>query len=160
MGKSIKKRGLSYSETEINATETILKQYSEAIFGFEKIDIRQKGRTRETADLVKIFCKHACYNLGFSLTRVGHFLSRDHATVLHACKQYDNLYLKDRSFREKARFFIDRFYTIDGQIDHQPNKKEMTSLINTASEETIGVWLQMIRETEIIKQTKVEYEQI
>ena len=160
MSKNIQKRGLSYSESEINATETILKQYTDTIFDSEKIDIRQKGRRRETADLVKIFCKHACYNLGFSLTRVGYFLSREHATVLHACKQYDNLYLKDRAFREKARFFIDRFYTIDGQIDHEPNKKNLSSLINTASEETRGDWLQMIMETEIIKQTKVEYEQI
>ncbi len=160
MGKSIEKRGQSYSETEINATETILKQYSEAILSSEKIDIRQKGRRREAADLVKIFCKHACYNLGFSLTRVGHFLSREHATVRHACIQYDNLYLKDRAFRKKARFFIDRFYTIDGKVDHQPNKNNLTSLVNSASEETCGDWLQMIMETEIIKQTKVEYEQI
>jgi hypothetical protein len=160
MSKNIQKRGLSYSETEVNATEAILKQYTDTIFDSEQIDIRQKGRTRETSDLVKIFCKHACYNLGLSLTRVGHFLGRDHATVRHACIQYDNLYLKDDVFSKKARFFIDRFYTIDGQIDHEPNKKNLISLINKASEKTRGDWLQMIMETEIIKQTKVEYEQI
>tara|TARA_B100001093_G_C26745997_1_gene978887 strand:- start:707 stop:1189 length:483 start_codon:yes stop_codon:yes gene_type:complete len=160
MSKNIQKRGLSYSESEVNATENILKQYTDTIFDSEQIDIRQKGRTRETADLVKIFCKHACYNLGLSLTRVGHFLGRDHATVRHACIQYDNLYLKDDVFSKKARFFIDRFYTIDGQIDHEPNKKNLISLINKASEKTRGDWLQMIMETEIIKQTKVEYEQI
>ncbi len=160
MSKNIQKRGLSYSESEVNATENILRQYTDTIFELEKIDIRQKGRTRKASDLVKIFCKHVCYNLGFSLTRVGFFLNRDHATVLHACKQYDNLYFKDRFFGKKARFFIDRFYTIDGEIDHESNKKNLISLINKASEKTRGDWLKIIMETEIVKQTKVEYEQL
>ena len=160
MSKNIQKRGLSYSESEVNATKNILKPYTDTIFELEEIDIRQKGRTREASDLLKIFCKHVCYNLKYSKTRVGFFLNRDHATVLHACKQYDNLYLKDQLFSKKARFFIDRFYTIDGKPDREPNLKNLTSLANKASEKTRGDWLKMIMETEIVKQTKVEYEQL
>ena len=78
----------------------ILDQYTHVIIEEKDIDVRVKGRIREKADLVKIFCKHAKYNLDLSLTRIGDYLGRDHATVLHACKTVDNLSFTDKQFRK------------------------------------------------------------
>ena len=37
-----------------------------------------------------------------SSTMIANYLSRDHATVLHACKKYDDLYKTDDDFKKLA----------------------------------------------------------
>ena len=128
----------------------ILDQYTHVIIEEKDIDVRVKGRIREKADLVKIFCKHAKYNLNLSLTRIGDYLGRDHATVLHACRKYDELYFSDEEFRDKAIFFIERFSSIDGVDRLEPNKDDLITLVNSASEATRGKWLDVIRQTELL----------
>tara|TARA_R110000851_G_scaffold75121_2_gene165655 strand:+ start:516 stop:1016 length:501 start_codon:yes stop_codon:yes gene_type:complete len=136
----------------------ILDQYTQTIIEEKDIDVRIKGRTREKVDLVKIFCKHAKYNLDLSLTRIGDYLGRDHATVLHACQKYDELFFSDIEFREKAIFFIDRFSSIDGIDRLEPNKEDLMKLVNSASEETRGKWLRLVRKTELLMKYPSEIE--
>tara|TARA_R100001369_G_C3228686_1_gene151688 strand:- start:5 stop:505 length:501 start_codon:yes stop_codon:yes gene_type:complete len=128
----------------------ILDQYTHVIIEEKDIDVRVKGRIREKSDLVKIFCKHAKYNLDLSLTRIGDYLGRDHATVLHACRKYDELYFTDDEFRDKAVFFIERFSAIDGVDRIEPNKEELNKLNNSASEATRGKWLSLLRRSELL----------
>ena len=136
----------------------ILDQYTHVIIEEKDIDVRVKGRIREKADLVKIFCKHAKYNLNLSLTRIGDYLGKGHATVLHACRKYDELYFSDEEFRNKAIFFIERFSCIDGIDRLEPNKEDLMKLVNSASEETRGKWLRLVRKTELLMKYPSEIE--
>ena len=143
---------------EKSATYQILDQYRKTILEVTHIDIQTKGRRRDQADLIKIFCKHSRDNLKLSSGRIGKFLNRDHATVLHACRTYNNLYLGDKKFREKAEFFITRFENIDGKSRQKPNMDQLIELAKCASESTIADWLKLIRSTELIKESFVDYE--
>ncbi len=141
-----------------SATYQILDEYRKTILDESGIDIQTKGRTREQTDLIKVFCKHTRDNLKLGSGRIGRFLNRDHATILHACKTYDNLYLRDKDFQEKAEFYLTRFQNIDGKSREKPNMEELIKLANSASENTIGEWLKLIRSTELIRQSFVDYE--
>ena len=98
-----------------SATYQILNEYRQTILDKTGIDIQSKRRTRDHADLIKIFCKHTRYNLQLGSNRIARFINREHATVLHACKAYDNLYTTNKDFQKKAEFFITRFDNIDGK---------------------------------------------
>ena len=141
-------------------THQILDAYRKTIKDQTGIDVALKGRKRDKTDLLKIFCKHARYNLKLGSGRIGNYLKRDHATILHACKTYDQLYIGDKEFRHKAEFFMDRFDSIDGKSRKKPNMEELMKLASAASENTIGEWLRYIRSTQLIKETSVEYETV
>jgi hypothetical protein len=72
--------------------------------------------------------------LRLSLSFIGKYIDRDHASVLHACRKYDNLYATDKDFREKADFFIGRFLVIDAKEETLVIKKALTDLIDRISE--------------------------
>ena len=128
----------------------VLDQYVQTILEVDGIDVREKGRKRPKVDLVKIFCKHAKHNLKLSLTRIGEYLNRDHATVLHACNKYDELYFSDKDFREKAEFYITRFSSIDGLDRLEPNKDALFEIIPLMSEATRGKILKWVMQTELV----------
>ena len=116
----------------------ILDQYVQTMLKVDGIDVREKGRKRPKVDLVKIFCFHANHNLQLSLTKIGEYLKRDHATVLHACRKYDELYFSDKDFREKADFYIEIFKGIDGLDNLEPNKDALFEIIPLLSEASRG----------------------
>ena len=160
MCKSTEINGLTYSETELVATREILKKYSDAILHYDKCDILLKSRKRPIPDYVKIFCHHLHNNLRYTVSRIGVFINRDHATVCHACKQYYNLYSIDPAFKKKANFFMQVFSNIDGILPKEPNKNYLTSLIQDASEQKRGEWHYMITMSEMAKQSPVDYERV
>ena len=128
----------------------VLDQYVQTILKEGGIDVREKGRKRPKVDLVKIFCFHANHNLQLSFTRIGEYLKRDHATVLHACRKYDELYFSDKDFREKADFYIEIFKGIDGLDNLEPNKDALFEIIPLLSEATRGKVLKWIMQTELV----------
>ena len=128
----------------------ILDQYVQTMLKVDGIDVREKGRKRPKVDLVKIFCFHANHNLDLSLTRIGEYLNRDHATVLHACRKYDELYFSDKDFREKADFYIEIFKGIDGLDNLEPNKDALFEIIPLLSEASRGRVLKWIMQTELV----------
>jgi hypothetical protein len=112
----------------------LLSDYVNTILDETGVDIRIKSRKRHQQDLQKIFCKFAHWHLKLSLSFIGKYINRDHASVLHACKKYDNLYATDKDFREKADFFIGRFHVIDSREETQIIKKALIELIDRISE--------------------------
>jgi hypothetical protein len=112
----------------------ILSDYVNTILDETGVDIRIKSRKRHQQDLQKIFCKFAHWHLRLSLSFIGEYINRDHASVLHACRKYDNLYSTDKDFREKADFFIGRFLVIDAKEETQVIKKALIELIERISE--------------------------
>ena len=128
----------------------ILDQYVQTMLKRDGIDVREKGRKRPKVDLVKIFCFHANHNLQLSFTRIGEYLNRDHATVLHACRKYDELYFSDKDFREKADFYIEIFKGIDGLDNLEPNKDALFEIIPLLSEASRGRVLKWIMQTELV----------
>lgn len=112
----------------------ILSDYVNTILDETGVDIRIKSRKRHQQDLQKIFCKFAHWHLRLSLAFIGEYINRDHASVLHACRKYDNLYSTDKDFREKADFFIGRFLVIDAKEETQVIKKALIELIERISE--------------------------
>jgi len=115
-----------------------LTQYVKDIYTDEKtlgIDITKKGRKRIKTDLLKIFCKHATTNLKFTLTDIGRFLNRTHATILHAVTKYDSLFITDKDFRDLAEYFMDKFNGFEGTVGVTPNRDAAIQLIKTCSED-------------------------
>ena len=104
----------------------LLSDYVNTILDETGVDIRIKSRRRHQQDLQKIFCKFAHWHLRLSLSFIGKYIDRDHASVLHACRKYDNLYATDKDFRQKADFFIGRFLVIDAKEETLVIKKALT----------------------------------
>jgi len=167
-----------FEKEQREITHSILAQYSNIIKDEFRVDIRTRGRTRPKPDLIKIFCYHAHYNLKFSKTSIGVFLKRHHATVIVACKSYhflrtsnpklkveineDNEELTTKESRgadfvKLSNFLLDRFFTIDGYERPEPNRDDLTLLVNCASEHTRGLWLKLIQDSEL-KKVKVNAE--
>ena len=65
---------------------------------------------------------------------IANYLNRDHATVLHACKKYDDLYKTDDDFKKLADHLIGRFNTIDAREETMFVKKALTDLIDNITE--------------------------
>ena len=72
-----------------------------------------------------------------SLDSIGEFFDKDHATVLHACKTYNNLKETERKYREFGnmveKWFIEKFSDINGsiflpEIFEDPIPKDKTTL--------------------------------
>ena len=146
---------LEYAKTcdKINASIKMYKHYSDVILEETKIDIIQRGRQRNKVELFKIFCNYSREKLKQTYQNIGFYLGRNHATIVHACKTYSDIYQTDKDFREKADFFYDRFETIRGiQIEH-PYKKKLNRLVKEASETTRASWFNMIQQTLIIQES-------
>lgn len=128
----------------------VLEQYVQTMLEREGVDIRERNRKRLNVDLLKIFCFHANYNLQLSFTRIGEYLNRQHATVLHACKTYNELYFSDKDFREKADLYIEIFKGIDGLDNLEPNKDALFEIIPLLSEPFRGRVLKFIMQNELV----------
>lgn len=116
------------------ARDYLLSGYTNTILDETGIDIRVYSRKKDQQDLQKIFCKYARWYLGYSLTFIADYLDRNHATVLHACKKYDDLYKTDDDFKKLADHLIGRFNTIDAREETMFVKKALSDLIDNITE--------------------------
>ena len=118
-----KRSGVKYSLDTETAPNTILngymlqlKQYDDIIFDEFGIKIGVTGRQSISVDLRRIFFKFIRNKFPqLSLAFIGSYLKKDHATVLHALKSYDDLYLSNPDFRKLADHLRLRFRTIDSE---------------------------------------------
>ena len=116
------------------ARDYLLSGYADTILDETGIDIRLYSRKKEQQDVQKIFCKYAKWYLGYSSIFIGDYIGRDHATVLHACKKYDDLYKTDEHFKQLADHLIGRFNTIDAREETMFVKKALLDLIDKITE--------------------------
>lgn len=112
----------------------LLCDYVNTIIDETGVDIRIKSRKKEQQDLQKIFCKYARWHLGYAAQFIADYLNRDHATILHAAKTYDDLYKTDAEFQRLADHLIGRFDCIDSREDTMFVKKALLDLIDKISE--------------------------
>ena len=104
-------------------------------------------------DLRRIFCYHIRYNLRESArltyADIGNYLEKNHATIVHAVKQYSDLYRTDIKFREKANYFIFKFQTIDAVEDLYPYKRRLFDMVKGISEGDAAKVLNLIDKQDI-----------
>lgn len=112
----------------------LLSDYVNTIIDETGVDIRIKSQKKEQQDLQKIFCKYARWHLGYAAQFIGDYLNRDHATILHAAKTYDDLYKTDPEFQSLADHLIGRFNCIDAREDTMFVKKALLDLIDKITE--------------------------
>ena len=116
----------------------LLNPYRLTILDETNIDILEGSRKRDVVDLRRIFCYHIRYNLRESArltyADIGNYLEKNHATIVHAVKQYSDLYRTDIKFREKANYFIFKFQTIDAVEDLYPYKRRLFDMVKGISE--------------------------
>lgn len=85
----------------------------------KKLSLAHKSRTRELVELRQIFCQIARV-MGFSLKNIGvHLGNRDHTTVIHSLKAFNNLTETDPVYREKYNNIIDKIKQ-DGHYYNAP----------------------------------------
>ena len=123
------------SNSIVNGYMLQLKQYDDIIFDEFGIKIGEGGRQSFAVDLRRIFFKFVRNKFPqLSLAFIGSYLNKDHATVLHALRSYDNLYLSDTDFKKLADHLRLRFRTIDSESPSEEYLIKLTTLINNSSE--------------------------
>ena len=145
----------------INGYKLQLKQYDDIIFDEFGIKIGEPGRQRVKVDLRRIFFKFIKNKFPqLSLAFIGSYLNKDHATVMHACKSYDNLYLSDPDFKKLADHLRLRFRTIDGESPSEEYLNKITNLINNSSESLRKEFYQLISTHSFVKKNLDKVEKI
>ena len=136
----------------INGYKLQLKQYDDIIFDEFGIKIGEGGRQSFAVDLRRIFFKFVRNKFPqLSLAFIGSYLNKDHATVLHALRSYDNLYLSDTDFKKLADHLRLRFRTIDSESPSEEYLIKLTTLINNSSEALRKEFYELIATHRIIK---------
>ena len=140
------------SNSIINGYMLQLKQYDDIIFDEFGIKIGEGGRQSFAVDLRRIFFKFVRNKFPqLSLAFIGSYLNKDHATVLHALRSYDNLYLSDTDFKKLADHLRLRFRTIDSESPSEEYLIKLTTLINNSSESLRKEFYELIATHRIIK---------
>ncbi len=149
------------SKSIINGYMLQLKQYDDIIFDEFGIKIGERGRQSFAVDLRRIFFKFVRNKFPqLSLAFIGSYLNKDHATVLHALKSYDNLYLSDPDFQKLADHLRLRFRTIDSESPSDEYLIKLTTLINNSSEALRKEFYELIATHSIIKNNLDKVEKI
>ena len=91
--------GKEYIEDVVEIVFSSIEEYSQV----SKIDLKAKTRKINVAQMRQIFSRIIAKELNTVLTleNIGYYINRDHATVLHHCKQHSNLYETDRVYAAK-----------------------------------------------------------
>tara|TARA_E500000318_G_scaffold112053_1_gene133699 strand:- start:5398 stop:5910 length:513 start_codon:yes stop_codon:yes gene_type:complete len=140
------------SNSIVNGYMLQLKQYDDIIFDEFGIKIGEGGRQSFAVDLRRIFFKFVRNKFPqLSLAFIGSYLNKDHATVLHALRSYDNLYLSDTDFKKLADHLRLRFRTIDSESPSEEYLIKLTTLINNSSEALRKEFYELIATHRIIK---------
>ena len=76
----------------------------ESILGMNAEQIQGKVRSREYAEARTVYCHLARTLLKWSLKEIGASINRDHTTVIHALKNYQDFCNYDIQFKAKAMY--------------------------------------------------------
>lgn len=118
------------------------------------VDILKKTRERRIADIRHCFC-YALRKRDYTLTSIGAMINRDHATVIHAERKVEELYLVDKDFTKlinAVNDVVDNFFMsnkIYGRKSHiegyESIKMTAARLLERSSEhmeeEEINAWM-------------------
>ena len=94
----------------------ILKPILEAVTISTKIPTYKiiiKNNKRDASMARHIYCYFAKYYTGYSLRKIGEFVSRDHATVIHSCKAIEKLLFT------KEEPYLTWIYMVKWKLDGQ-----------------------------------------
>lgn len=91
-------------------------------YGQELCDLQHTSKCRnrdlvKTRQLTMFFLKEMT---GMTILRIGQIYSKDHATVVHSCKQVRNLYDTDKLYRTE----VDELRAI--MLKYKPHKERMS----------------------------------
>jgi predicted RNase H-like nuclease (RuvC/YqgF family) len=100
----------------------ILAHTADAVGEALGIDIRSRTRMIDYVEARAIYYNLCRNRYDFTLFRIGREVDRDHASVMHGLKIYENLMATDGRFRNKARLVEQ--YVISGEVvpneEHTP----------------------------------------
>jgi chromosomal replication initiator protein len=71
-------------------------------------DIVDKTRKREVVNGRFIFCGIMKEYFGYSLTKIGEFIGRDHTTVIHSIEKYRDRYQTEEHYRSSVNNIYDK----------------------------------------------------
>lgn len=66
------------------------------------IEITGKKKLRPLPDLRKIICYIARFEGNYKYKEIGAALNRDHTTIISACRQYVDLMITDKIFKDRV----------------------------------------------------------
>lgn len=90
-------------------------------------------RYRELVDIRHMFFYFARRYTLMSLSEIGRYANKDHATVLHSCKMFQTIYDVDEEYRNKA-------HTIDAEYNSAIVNIENEKSYSTLKKPTIRDW--------------------
>lgn len=76
-------------------------------------ELRGVRRHKRLAHARHIFCHLAYEYTNSTMSRIGHFLKRDHTTIIHALRKIDNSYQGDVDFQEMCVSIAKEAHEID-----------------------------------------------
>lgn len=71
-----------------------------------------KKRSKHLVDARRVLCKLLVNQYGWTKVATGKFLDKDHTSVIHCIKSFDNLYETDEQFRDNANEVFERIQSI------------------------------------------------
>ena len=96
-------------ENNINITPVFIKNYIEELTG---IKLSEKTRARIVVDVRRVAFKLTKELTNASLSSIGRLYDKDHATVLHGIKTFDNLY-NSADFRSSKDLYKKIYLSLD-----------------------------------------------
>lgn len=94
--------------------------------GIDAVDLLSKTRRREVSDMRQFTFWSIRSTTKLSLGAIGGIFGRDHATVLHGIKNFENLVMTDRIYKDSVKSIVD-------SIDNQHLTNQFYNLINEES---------------------------
>ena len=98
-------QAVASNTVHVSRHQLTFEMIAETVAEFYNLDTDQlfgKSRKREISDARQLLMYFAKNKTQFSSTNIGLRLSRNHATVLHACKQVEQRLGIERKFREEV----------------------------------------------------------
>lgn len=93
-----------------NTTDEFYKKVTTQVCNYLGVDFKtvrfEKTRKRHIVEARQLAMAVIMRNPKESVTKVGNYFNKDHATVLHSVKTIANLRQTDKSFREKTNLFF------------------------------------------------------
>ena len=93
----------------INSTLGTILDYVCLETGIYKNDILSDKQPRNIVEARQIYCYLAKKTTEYSLTDIGRFIKKDHATVIYSIRTVDNLLEKDKIFKNTYSQIIKNF---------------------------------------------------
>jgi chromosomal replication initiation ATPase DnaA len=90
---------------KLNELEELFESFL-PIYYEKKQKLSSRSRTRRIVDLRFIFYFIGNKMLGYKLTEIARYLKKDHTTIIHGLRQYNNLYETNPFFKEQTHQII------------------------------------------------------